>query len=91
MAVRSSATAEDLPAASFAGQQETFLNVEREYFLARVLSCWVSLFTERAIYYRQENGFSHADIDIAVVVQQMVAAEKSGVMSPAIPQPARTR
>jgi len=80
VAVRSSATAEDLPDASFAGQQETFLNVTGEDLLNRVRECWASLFTQRAIYYRQEQGFDHADVDIAVVVQQMVDAEKSGVM-----------
>ncbi|WP_254862428.1 phosphoenolpyruvate synthase [Halovivax gelatinilyticus] len=80
VAVRSSATAEDLPDASFAGQQETFLNVTGEDLLDRVRRCWASLFTQRAIYYRQEQGFDHAAVNIAVVVQQMVDAEKSGVM-----------
>ncbi|WP_247007329.1 pyruvate, water dikinase [Halorientalis litorea] len=80
VAVRSSATAEDLPDASFAGQQETFLNITAEDLLDRVKRCWASLFTQRATYYRQEQGFDHDVVDIAVVVQQMVAAEKSGVM-----------
>ncbi|RQH03390.1 phosphoenolpyruvate synthase [Natrarchaeobius oligotrophus] len=80
VAVRSSATAEDLPDASFAGQQETFLNVTEAQLLDRVRECWASLFTQRAIYYRQEQGFDHATVNIAVVVQQMVDAEKSGVM-----------
>jgi len=80
VAVRSSATAEDLPDASFAGQQETFLNVTREDLVQRVKECWASLFTQRAIYYRQEQGFDHDVVDIAVVVQRMVDAEKSGVM-----------
>ncbi|MFB6141577.1 MAG: phosphoenolpyruvate synthase [Halosimplex sp.] len=80
VAVRSSATAEDLPDASFAGQQETFLNVTRSGLLDRVRDCWASLFTQRAIYYRQEQGFSHERVNIAVVVQLMVDAEKSGVM-----------
>jgi pyruvate,water dikinase len=80
VAVRSSATAEDLPDASFAGQQETFLNVDREGLLQRVKECWASLFTQRAIYYRQQQGFDHEAVDIAVVVQTMVDAEKSGVM-----------
>jgi pyruvate, water dikinase len=80
VAVRSSATAEDLPDASFAGQQETFLNVTAEDLLERVRGCWASLFTQRAIYYRQEKGFDHSVVNIAVVVQQMVDAEKSGVM-----------
>jgi pyruvate,water dikinase len=80
VAVRSSATAEDLPDASFAGQQETFLNITREDLVGRVKRCWASLFTQRAIYYRQEQGFAHDKVDIAVVVQRMVDAEKSGVM-----------
>jgi len=80
VAVRSSATAEDLPDASFAGQQETFLNVDREALLDRIKRCWGSLFTQRAIYYRDEQGFDHEDVDIAVVVQRMVDADKSGVM-----------
>ncbi|QIO22160.1 phosphoenolpyruvate synthase [Haloarcula sp. JP-L23] len=80
VAVRSSATAEDLPDASFAGQQDTYLNVSRADLLRRVKECWASLFTQRAIYYRNEQGFDHDMVDIAVVVQQMVDAEKSGVM-----------
>ncbi|WP_458207111.1 phosphoenolpyruvate synthase [Haladaptatus sp. NG-SE-30] len=80
VAVRSSATAEDLPDASFAGQQETFLNITRDDLVERVKECWASLFTQRAIYYRQEKGFDHEKVDIAVVVQRMVDAEKSGVM-----------
>ncbi|OVE84513.1 phosphoenolpyruvate synthase [Natronolimnobius baerhuensis] len=80
VAVRSSATAEDLPDASFAGQQETFLNITEDALLDRVRECWASLFTQRAIYYRQEQGFDHSSVNIAVVVQQMVDAEKSGVM-----------
>ncbi|GGN84949.1 MULTISPECIES: phosphoenolpyruvate synthase [Haloarcula] len=80
VAVRSSATAEDLPDASFAGQQDTYLNVSRADLLRRVKECWASLFTQRAIYYRNEQGFDHDVVDIAVVVQQMVDAEKSGVM-----------
>ncbi|QLG26388.1 phosphoenolpyruvate synthase [Halorarum halophilum] len=80
VAVRSSATAEDLPDASFAGQQETFLNVREEALIRRVKECWASLFSQRAIYYRQQKGFPHDEVDIAVVVQRMVDAEKSGVM-----------
>ncbi|WP_253737534.1 phosphoenolpyruvate synthase [Halohasta salina] len=80
VAVRSSATAEDLPDASFAGQQETFLNVSESDLLDRIKRCWASLFTERAICYREEQGFAHHDVDIAVVVQRMVDADKSGVM-----------
>ena len=80
VAVRSSATAEDLPDASFAGQQDTYLNVDRADLLDRVKDCWASLFTQRAIYYRTEQGFAHDAVDIAVVVQEMVDAEKSGVL-----------
>ena len=81
VAVRSSATAEDLPTASFAGQQDTFLNIEgNEALLERVKDCWSSLFTPRAIFYRAHQGFDHSKVLIAVVVQEMVNAEKSGVM-----------
>ena len=80
VAVRSSGTAEDLPEASFAGQQETYLNVQGPDLLDRVRRAWASLFTQRAIYYREEKGFAHDAVDIAVVVQQMVDADKSGVM-----------
>ena len=80
VAVRSSATAEDMPDASFAGQQETFLNVREDDLLERIRECWASLFTQRAIYYRNRQGYDHESVDIAVVVQRMVDAEKSGVM-----------
>jgi pyruvate,water dikinase len=80
VAVRSSATAEDLPDASFAGAQETFLNVDRSRLLDSVRDCWASLFTQRAIYYRNKKGFDHDVVNIAVVVQRMVDAERSGVM-----------
>ncbi len=81
VAVRSSATAEDLPEASFAGQQETFLNVHSEKeLLRRVKDCWSSLFTPRAIYYRERQGFEHDQVALAVVVQKMVNSEVSGVM-----------
>lgn len=81
VAVRSSATAEDLPDASFAGQQETYLNISgEEELLDRIRDCWASLYTQRAIYYRQRQGFSGEDVDIAVLVQQMVDAEKAGVL-----------
>ena len=66
--------------ASFAGQQETFLNVTGEELLDRVQECWASLYTQRALYYRNEQGFEDSEVDIAVVVQKMVDAEKSGVM-----------
>jgi pyruvate, water dikinase len=81
VAVRSSATAEDLPEASFAGQQATFLNVKgKEDIVKAVRACWASLFTARAIYYREKNNFQHMKVFIAVVVQRMVDSEKSGVM-----------
>lgn len=81
VAVRSSATAEDLPTASFAGQQETFLNIKGEANLVEsVKEAWASLFTPRAIFYRHENKFDHVRVGIAVVIQRMVEAEKSGVM-----------
>jgi pyruvate,water dikinase len=81
VAVRSSATAEDLPGASFAGQQETFLNVLGiADLLEAVQKCWASLFTPRAIYYRSRQGFEDSQVNIAVVVQQMIPSEKAGVM-----------
>jgi pyruvate,water dikinase len=81
VAVRSSATAEDLPEASFAGQQATFLNVQGEKEVVRaVQDCWASLFGARAIFYRQEQGFEHFKVGIAVPVQRMVQSESSGVM-----------
>lgn len=80
VAVRSSATAEDVPSASFAGQQASFLNVYGEQALIdAVKRCWASLFTPRAIYYRVQQGFDHSKVKIAVVVQHMVQSEKSGV------------
>ena len=80
VAVRSSATAEDLPGASFAGQQDTFLNIYEGALLKSVKQCWSSLFTPRAIVYRKEKGFSHGDVLISVAVQEMVLATASGVM-----------
>jgi pyruvate,water dikinase len=80
VAVRSSATAEDLPDASFAGQQETFLNVTRQGLVDRVRECWASLFTERAMVYRARQGFDGAEVGMAVVVQRMVDAERAGVL-----------
>ena len=80
VAVRSSATAEDLPDASFAGQQETYLNVRgSDSVVKNVQKCWASLFTARAIYYRQRNNFPHMKVKIAVVVQKMINSEVSGV------------
>lgn len=81
VAARSSATAEDLPEASFAGQQSTFLNVQGEAEVLRaVKGCWASLFEARAIFYREQRGFDHLTVGLAVPVQQMVQSEVSGVM-----------
>lgn len=81
VAVRSSATAEDLPNASFAGQQETFLNVKGESsLLFMVKSAWASLFEARAIFYRHEQKFDHFKVGIAIVVQKMVSSDASGIM-----------
>jgi len=80
VAVRSSACAEDSDGASYAGQQETFLNTEGlEAVLHNVVECWLSFFTERAVFYRQEKG-SLEDVAMAVVVQQMIDSQKSGVL-----------
>ena len=85
-AVRSSATAEDLPTASFAGQQDTYLNiVGPAAILQHVSRCWASLFTERAVTYRLRNGFDHRKVHMAVVVQQMVFPEAAGVLFTADP------
>jgi len=81
VAVRSSATAEDLPQASFAGQQSTYLNIKgNNGLMESIQKCWASLFTARAIYYRQKNNFQHDKVLISVVVQKMVNSEKSGVV-----------
>lgn len=86
VAVRSSATAEDLPEASFAGQQETFLGVTGDTdVLSAVRRCWASLWTDRAIAYRAERGFAHDVVRLAVVVQSMVAADSAGVAFTADP------
>ncbi|NYH55483.1 pyruvate,water dikinase [Nocardiopsis arvandica] len=85
-AVRSSATAEDLPTASFAGQQDSYLNITgQEAVLRHVRRCWASLFTERAVTYRLRNGFDHRKTDMAVVVQQMVFPDAAGVLFTADP------
>ncbi|WP_144611831.1 phosphoenolpyruvate synthase [Bacillus cereus] len=85
-AVRSSATAEDLPYASFAGQQDTYLNIiGEEAVLQHVRKCWASLFTERAVTYRMQNGFEHNQVSICVVVQKMVFPEASGILFTADP------
>ena len=81
VAVRSSATAEDLPEASFAGQQRTFLNVQgEEELVTAVQGCWASLFEPRAIFYREHQGFDHFKVGIAVPIQKMVQSQSSGVM-----------
>ncbi len=81
VAVRSSATAEDMPDASFAGQQETFLNISGdEELLENVQKCWASLFTDRAIFYREKHDYAHDEVLISVPVQKMVNAEKAGVL-----------
>lgn len=86
VAVRSSATAEDLPTASFAGQQATLLSVDGpDGVVDAVRECWASLYTSRAIYYRVKNGFRHEDVSIAVVVQRMVDARIAGVAFTANP------
>ncbi len=84
--VRSSATAEDLPEASFAGQQATIFNVRGdEELIKAVKECWASLFTARAIYYREKQGFPHEKVGIAVVVQRMLDSEVAGVLFTADP------
>ncbi|WP_426500611.1 rifamycin-inactivating phosphotransferase [Streptomyces sp. D54] len=85
-AVRSSATAEDLPTASFAGQQDTYLNVlGPTAVLQHISRCWASMFTERAVVYRQRNGIDHRTVDMAVVVQRMVFPDASGILFTADP------
>ncbi|RWS45066.1 phosphoenolpyruvate synthase [Bacillus mycoides] len=85
-AVRSSATAEDLPYASFAGQQDTYLNmIGKEAILQHIKKCWASLFTDRAVIYRMQNDFEHSQVSICVVVQRMVFPEASGILFTADP------
>ncbi|MFD1862951.1 rifamycin-inactivating phosphotransferase [Planococcus chinensis] len=85
-AVRSSATAEDLPTASFAGQQDSFLNIHgREQLLRHIRKCWASLFTERAVVYRIKNGFDHRKVHLAVIVQQMIFPDAAGILFTADP------
>ncbi len=84
--VRSSATAEDLPAASFAGQQDTYLNIiGKEAILKHISKCWASLFTERAVIYRLQNGFDHRKVRMSVVVQKMVFPQAAGILFTADP------
>ncbi|MFC5451759.1 phosphoenolpyruvate synthase [Paenibacillus aestuarii] len=88
-AVRSSATAEDLPHASFAGQQDTYLNIiGKEAILEHISKCWASLFTERAVIYRMQNGFDHRQVYLSVVVQKMVFPQASGILFTADPMTA---
>lgn len=85
-AVRSSATAEDLPTASFAGQQETYLNIiGKQEILKHISRCWASLFTERAVTYRIQNGFDHRKVLLSVVIQKMVFPQVSGILFTADP------
>ncbi|MVO98237.1 phosphoenolpyruvate synthase [Paenibacillus lutrae] len=85
-AVRSSATAEDLPHASFAGQQDTYLNIIGiEAILQHISKCWASLFTDRAVIYRMQNGFDHKQVYLSVIVQKMVFPQASGVLFTADP------
>ena len=80
-AVRSSATAEDLPTASFAGQQDTYLNViGKEAILKHISKCWASLFTDRAVIYRIQNGFDHRKVYMSVIVQKMVFPQAAGIL-----------
>ncbi|BAH44786.1 probable phosphoenolpyruvate synthase [Brevibacillus brevis NBRC 100599] len=85
-AVRSSATAEDLPHASFAGQQDTYLNIiGKEAILRHISKCWASLFTDRAVIYRMQNGFDHSHVYLSVIVQKMVFPQASGILFTADP------
>ncbi|MDQ0882329.1 phosphoenolpyruvate synthase [Peribacillus sp. V2I11] len=85
-AVRSSATAEDLPHASFAGQQDTYLNIiGKEAILQHISRCWASLFTDRAVIYRMQNGFEHRQVYLSVIVQRMVFPQASGILFTADP------
>ncbi len=85
-AVRSSATAEDLPMASFAGQQDTYLNIiGKEAVMRHISKCWASLFTDRAVTYRIQNGFDHRKVHLSVVIQRMVFPQAAGIMFTADP------
>jgi phosphoenolpyruvate synthase/pyruvate phosphate dikinase len=85
-AVRSSATAEDLPAASFAGQQDTYLNIiGKQAILKHIKKCWASLFTDRAVIYRLQNGFDHRKVYLSVVIQKMIFPDVAGIMFTADP------
>ncbi|TAI30234.1 phosphoenolpyruvate synthase [Bacillus velezensis] len=85
-AVRSSATAEDLPHASFAGQQDTYLNITGvDAILQHISKCWASLFTDRAVIYRMQNGFNHSQVYLSVIIQRMVFPQASGILFTADP------
>lgn len=85
-AIRSSSTAEDLPTASFAGQQDTYLNIiGKEAIYQHISKCWASLFTERAVIYRLQNGFDHRNVYLSVVVQKMVFPQAAGILFTADP------
>jgi rifampicin phosphotransferase len=85
-AIRSSATAEDLPTASFAGQQDTYLNIiGKKAILKHISKCWASLFTERAVTYRLQNGFDHRKVHLSVVVQKMIFPQAAGILFTADP------
>jgi rifampicin phosphotransferase len=85
-AVRSSATAEDLPTASFAGQQDTYLNIiGKEAILKHISKCWASLYSDRAVTYRIQNGFDHSKVHLAVVVQKMIFPQAAGILFTADP------
>ncbi|MGE7904747.1 phosphoenolpyruvate synthase [Peribacillus sp. NPDC094092] len=85
-AVRSSATAEDLPHASFAGQQDTYLNIiGKEAIMQHISKCWASLFTDRAVIYRMQHGFDHSHVYLSVIVQRMVFPQASGILFTADP------
>ncbi|MGX4295831.1 phosphoenolpyruvate synthase [Bacillus sp. JK62] len=85
-AVRSSATAEDLPHASFAGQQDTYLNITGlDAILQYISKCWASLFTDRAVIYRMQNGFDHSQVYLSVIIQRMVFPQASGILFTADP------
>lgn len=85
-AVRSSATAEDLPAASFAGQHDTYLNIKgKKSILKYIRKCWASLFSDRAVIYRLQNGFDHRNVYLSVVIQKMIFPDAAGIMFTADP------
>ena len=85
-AVRSSATVEDLPHASFAGQQDTFLNIKgKDAILEHIRKCWASLFTDRAVIYRIQNGFDHYKVYLSVIIQRMIFSQASGILFTADP------